>query len=475
MKRSDYLRQRRSRGKEPSRRRKYLLRFVGLLLGLAVLYQLPPVKERLSWRIYDLRTSIQYYFEKRSIASDGIDEGKQLELIVRATTAAMTQAAFSEAGQSAVLTPNPTGVEKAKNTPTPGPTLPPLPESVFLEGVTWITQLGRWNYCGPVNLTMALKYWGWKGNPDDVARVIKPGVNDDSLNFIDRGKPDKNVMPYEMASFVEEETDFNVITRNGGSNNLIKHLVSKGFPVIVEKGHIGPDSAGNVGWYGHYLFVTGYDDLENTFIVQDTYPDPDRNGENLPVKYETFQEEWRAFNYIFMVIYPAERENEIYEILGPWGDNEWSNRHALEMAKAEADSLTGMDQFFAWFNVGTSHVDLLEYADAAFAYDYALFVLYPGIHEDDMKRPYRMLWYQTGPYWAYYYSGRYQDVIDRANHTLYNTHSTTPTFEESFYWRGLAYNALGQTDKAIEDFRQSVYLNPNFIPGWDMLALLGIE
>jgi len=471
MKRSDYLRQRRSRGKEPSRRRKYLLRFVGLLLGMAVLYQLPPVKERLSWRIYDLRTSIQYYFEKRSIASDGIDEGKQLELIVRATTAAMTQAAFSEAGQSAVLTPNPTGVEKAKNTPTPGPTLPPLPESVFLEGVTYVDQHNRWNYCGPANLTMALNFWGWKGNRDDVAKVVKPGVNDPDMDFIQRGKPDKNVMPYEMANFVTDETNLNVVTRAGGDMDLIKRFLANGFPVLIEKGYVEKDYKGVLAWLGHYQYVTGYDENKGVFIVQDAYLVP---GENLETDYQTFQDGWRAFNYLFMVIYPAERENEIYEILGPWGDNEWSNRHALEMAKAEADSLTGMDQFFAWFNAGTSHVDLLEYADAAFAYDYALFVLYPDIHEDDKQRPYRMLWYQTGPYWAYYYTGRYQDVIERANHTLYNTY-TDPTLEESLYWRGMAYHKLGQLEKALDDFRQSVYLNPNFIPGWDMLALLGIE
>jgi hypothetical protein len=25
--------------------------------------------------------------------------------------------------------------------------------------------MGRYNYCGPANLTMALEYWGWKGDP----------------------------------------------------------------------------------------------------------------------------------------------------------------------------------------------------------------------------------------------------------------------------------------------------------------------
>ena len=40
----------------------------------------------------------------------------------------------------------------------------------------------------------------------------------------------------------------------------------------------------------------------------------------------------------------------------------------------------------------------------------------------------RMMWYQTGPYFAYYYSARYQDVINLANTTLNDTIST-PTWK----------------------------------------------
>jgi hypothetical protein len=47
--------------------------------------------------------------------------------------------------------------------------------------------------------------------------------------------------------------------------------------------------------------------------------------------------------------------------------------------------------------------------------------------------------------------------------------------EESFYWRGLAREAVGDLQGAVDDFRQSVNLNPNFGPGWDQLARLGVE
>jgi tetratricopeptide (TPR) repeat protein len=84
------------------------------------------------------------------------------------------------------------------------------------------------------------------------------------------------------------------------------------------------------------------------------------------------------------------------------------------------------------------------------------------------------MWYQTWPYWAYYYSGRYQDVINLANTTLYDT-IAEPVLEESFYWRGLAREAIGETQGAVDDYLESVRLNPNFTPGLEQLQRLGIQ
>jgi hypothetical protein len=64
-------------------------------------------------------------------------------------------------------------------------------------------------------------------------------------------------------------------------------------------------------------------------------------------------------------------------------------------------------------------------------------------------------------------------VINLANTTLNDTISE-PVLEESFYWRGLAREALGDTPGAIADFQESVRLNPNFAPGWEQLTRLGV-
>ena len=53
-----------------------------------------------------------------------------------------------------------------------------------------------------------------------------------------------------------------------------------------------------------------------------------------------------------------------------------------------------------------------EYGQSALAYDTS-FTLYNALPVAD--RPYRIMWYQTGPYKAYYYTSRYQDVITLAD------------------------------------------------------------
>jgi len=96
-------------------------------------------------------------------------------------------------------------------------------------------------------------------------------------------------------------------------------------------------------------------------------------------------------------------------------DDEYSYRDAAQRASTDIYALAGRDQFFAWFNRGTTLMQLQDYAGAAEAYDQA-FALYPTIPEKE--RPWRIMWYQTGPYWAYYYTGRYQDVINLSTTTL---------------------------------------------------------
>ena len=83
-----------------------------------------------------------------------------------------------------------------------------------------------------------------------------------------------------------------------------------------------------------------------------------------------------------------------------------------------------------------------------------------------------MMWYQTGPYFAYYYTGRYQDVIELATTTI--DASSEPILEESYYWRAKALLALGDNETAILDLQECLEVHPGFSPCVSELALLGI-
>ena len=439
---------------QSNRWRRWLGAALGLIALAFLIYNIPFVHERLAWRFDDLRSQITWFF----------NPPEQTVFIPEENQAAIASAT------AAALTPVATRTPLAASA-TPLPTEEPIPLSASLTGFKYIDQYGGWNLCGPATLAMALTYWGWNGTRADVEDYVKPGLADTNLDRVARGKPDKNVMPYELEDFVDTQVPgLQAVERVGGDLERIKRFIAAGFPVIVEKGsYCNPGPT----WCGHYLYVTGYDDAKQEFTVQDVYlkTGADGTGKNLTAPYDEFLAQWRAFNYLFFVIYPEDRLSEVIKLLGPWNDEQWANVHALGIAEAESTTLTGDAQFFAWFNVGSSHVRLYEYVDASFAYDYA-FQLYARLPADE-KQPFRMMWYQTSPYWAYYYSGRYNDVINLANTTL--NAMQEPTLEESLYWRGLARLALGETDNAIADLQEAVRINPNFWAGWQQLEALGIS
>jgi hypothetical protein len=424
------------------------------ILLLIVLYYLPPIHSRLAWRLDSLRTQIRYMVNPPD------------EAVFLPTQQAQVNLAVTKMIQTlqATLTP------ETASTPKPGPTLQPtitatpLPATVMLEGIKYEHQHGRLNYCGPANFSMALTYWGWTGNRDVIGKAVKPTDKD------------KNVMPYELQDYIIDNVQgMTSVVRYGGDIDLLKRMVSAGFPVVVEKGIYETDVNGKYSWMGHYAFVTGYDDTQGDIIYQDTYqPDPKANpGPNRHIKYSTFNEGWRAFDFVFVVVYPVDKESQVMYLLGPYADDQWASQHALSVAQSEAQTLADIDRFFAWFNVGTSHIALLQYADAAIAYDYA-FSVYAGLDVNDSVRPYRMMWYQTGPYKAYYYTNRFADVINLADTTLNDT-IAEPVLEESLYWRGRAYYMAGKTDLAVKDYRNSLNVHPKWIPATQALQDLGMQ
>ena len=424
---------------------------LAILLAIGV-YYIPPVHERLAWRIDSLRTRIIYFLNPPDQAVFQPTEQAMLETIVAQTM---------QAYQTPRL-PTKTATPRPGPTATPTVTSTPLPDFVQLEGVRYEFQNGRLNYCGPANFSMALNFWGWNGNRDVVGKAIKPSDKD------------KNVMPYELQDFIAEKVpNMSSVIRYGGDIDLLRRMISAGFPVLVEKGIYEYDLAGKYSWMGHYVFVTGYDNGTQEIIFQDSLLTEEvKSGKNRRISYEKFIEGWRAFNYVFIVVYPYDREAQVLTLLGDYADENWAARHALSIAENESRTLAGIDQYFAWFNKGTSHVALFEYADAATVYDQS-FQLYESFSGDAGLRPYRMIWYQTGPYKAYFYSGRFRDVINLANTTL-STPLDGPNLEESLYWRAQAEYMAGNTGAAIADYRAALVIHPGWGAAIQALQDLGV-
>ncbi len=314
-----------------------------------------------------------------------------------------------------------------------------LPSSFQLSGVTHIWQ--GWNNCGPATLTMGLTYFGAAADQYPAAGWLKPNGED------------KNVSPWQMADYVNTQLPgtTQALVRRGGSLELLKTLVYNQFPVIIEQGYDPPGE--NLGWMGHYLLIKGYDDARQVFITYDSYKGPDRE-----YSYDHINEYWRHFNRLYIVLYDAAREGDLMALLGADADERQNYTNALEQARQEA--VANPQDPFAWFNMGTNFTALGMFNEASVAYDQARNV--------GGGLPWRMLWYQFGPFEAYYAVGRYDDMIALANANLND--GGGQYVEETFYYAGLARAALGETDRAIENFNQALFFNPNFTPAAQALA-----
>lgn len=409
--------------------------FAALCLFAVVAYNLPPIHDRLAWRVDNLRAEIKRFFNPPEQVVFVPQE--QVDAIVDATLTAMAPPV------TATVLSGPTETPAASATPSLTP--PPLPASAALSGIRHEYQ--KFNNCAPASLSMVLSYWGWTGDQIQTRAYLRPNFEAD----------DKNVNAFEIVNFVEKQTQLKALWRVGGNLEQVKRLLAAGFPVLIEKGLHPHDDA----WMGHYQILSGYDDAKGRFLVYDSYEGP---PEAYGVPYDAILPFWRHFNYTYVVIFPPERQADVQSILGPNSDPQANFRSAAELALRETSNLSGREQFFAWYNRGTNLVFLQDYAGAAQAYDNA-FSIYATLTE--AERPWRVLWYQDGPYAAYYYTGRYQDVLNLAQTALVTVDK--PVLEETYYWRGLAKAALGDQPGALEDLNRAFTLNPNSTPAGEEL------
>jgi hypothetical protein len=297
-------------------------------------------------------------------------------------------------------------------------------------GFTYVRQ--GWNDCGPANITMGLSHYGWRESMQYAADAMKPNPED------------KNVSPYEMVNFVRTHTQVSAITRMGGDMNLIKDFIAANIPVIAETGYWleGED------WLGHYQTIVGYDDAQGVFYIYDSWLGTGVGDVGIAEHYSKFDENWQVFNRTFIAIYEKEREGTVQRILGDRADVARADQIALETATTETRA--NPQNVYAWFNMGTSYTRLGQYEQAAAAYDRAIRLR--GL-------PFRMLWYQFGPFDAFFNAGRYDDVLALVSGNLA---SAGENVEETFYWQGRVYAAQGRRAEAQASFQRALAQNPNY-------------
>jgi hypothetical protein len=426
-----------------------VLMFGSFILILMISFMVPGIRERILWRMDRLWLSVLYK----------INPPEEILFIPEQNTAGVLTPQVDAFGLPTAIhdTLDSAIIPAGSNTSASTAQWTDIPTQYYTSGYKYFDQHGLWNYCAPANLAMALSYWGWQGDRLDVGRSVKPNDND------------MNVMPDELAEYVNQKTPYRAIVRVAGTLELLKQLIAADFPVIVEKGTIIREtSTGQDTWMGHYSYLTGYDDASQSFISQDSYYTADYK-----VPYTVLMKEWQGFNYVFLVVFPQERSADLMALLGELQAENSSHQIALERATQEISAQTGIQHFFAWYNRGSSLVKLQDYGNAAKAFDAAFQSLAAMPEGEIPKKVMRIVWYETSPYYAYYYTARHTDVINLATQVM-GLASSTPYLEESFYWRALSRFALGQNKEAADDLCASLEYHPDYALSLAALNAFGV-
>ncbi|MCE5207748.1 MAG: C39 family peptidase [Chloroflexi bacterium] len=413
------------------RRNKRLILFIGiivLLAGLPVLaYQIPSIRTRLDWRVETARVFLSSLVKPIKEVPTSVSSPPETLPILSTTNADPFTPVISPTVPSTLAATDPS-IPPASTSVTPTPA--PLSVKVILASPSFEGQ--DWNNCGPVSLSMYLNFYGWDGDQYDISDEVKPL------------RADRNVNVDELASYVYKNIAWlKAVYRVDGDIRLLRSLINSGFPVMVEETAYmeKPFWANDDLWAGHYLLLTGYDDELQSFTTQDSLVGPDRK-----ISYIQLDTNWQAFNRVYLLLYPPERENEVISILGDDWNVDQNRKNAL--LRAQQETTAQPDNVFSWFNLGSNLVYFERYTEAAQAFDRAR----------TLDMPQRMLRYQFSPFLAYFHSGRTEDLLTLADYAL----TVTPNSEEALLWKGWALYRSNSTLEAIQSFQKALEYNPNY-------------
>ena len=157
------------------------------------------------------------------------------------------------------------------------------------------------NNCGPASVAEVLDFWSIHKSQGEVQAVLRADGNPNGM------------APFGIPSYVRS-LGMSALMGAGGTDALVKGLVSSGFPVIVSQWVSLSDH------YGHYRPIEAYDDARGVFVSSDPYL-----GANHTIGYDEFDKLWASANNRFYVIYPPAKEAQLKAVVASLG---WDPRSA---------------------------------------------------------------------------------------------------------------------------------------------------
>lgn len=347
---------------------------------------------------------------------------------------------FSFTNQFTRQIPQEVGLDGQANlptpTPTPIPTLPPITTQKTLPNGTHTFQ--TFNNCGPAALSMTLSYYGISVSQQTLGQQLRPYQNPQGDN------DDKSVTLEEVANKAKEY-GFITYRRPNGTIEQIEQFIAHDMPVVARTWLKIDDDI------GHFRVVKGYDQTTQELIQDDSL-----QGKDLRYSYDEFNAIWKKFNYEFLAVVPAEKQHLAEQILGPYIDEQFAWKQAVELSRQELEA--NPNDIDARFNLSVALYNIGEYQQSVIEFE-----------KIESRLPSRTLWYQIEPIEAYFELGQDERVFQITDQIL-NNHNRA--FSELYYLRGRIYQKQGNIHLARQEYEKAVFYNVNFQPAKQALEQL---
>jgi len=270
-----------------------------------------------------------------------------------------TVVALCVLGTLAALAANP-GRTRTAHAATAGPTahvaVAPSRASGSLGPLINIPQ--AYNNCGPTSVAEVLAYWGVQRTQYQTAAVLRAD------DYTPPGSTAYGMSTFGLPAYARG-LGLRALIGVGGTQPLLKALVSNGFPVIVNQ----PVSLADHD--AHYRPIDAYDDRQGVFVSSDPYL-----GQGHAITYPDFARLWSRGTR-FVVLYPPARAPLLTATLAAAGWDktrayrhalsQWSHRRTLPPGVPAPTYSRAEAAYYRYASLAWDDLELGRYADARVA------------------------------------------------------------------------------------------------------------